>query len=237
LLKFRNIVAAFSQKSALIIGLIFVSAGAYAQQPIDISRELDRLPAFKLLMDKHPEIRPQLTADIALVAKGGAEGAAAQLRLNALIQNYFGKYAAQASNESVIGFVDQLVAILDDVKVKSPGVCREFIGGQGGMAANGINPATINKILDAMAKVIETGIITPQPKPTLEWAQPRLMKAMQVIFDKKDPNFTADFFNPNTPPYQICHSVALIYRTIKETLPQEEVGPVFRAMFGSLSNM
>lgn len=237
MLKFRNIVAAFSQKTALIIGLIFVSAGAYAQQPIDISRELDRLPAFKLLMDKHPEIRPQLTADIALVAKGGAEGAAAQLRLNALIQNYFGKYAAQASNESVIGFVDQLVAILDDVKVKSPGVCREFIGGQGGMAANGINPATINKILDAMAKVIETGIITPQPKPTLEWAQPRLMKAMQVIFDKKDPNFTADFFNPNTAPYQICHSVALIYRTIKETLPQEEVGPVFRAMFGSLSNM
>lgn|GEM_PF-5535200 len=235
--KFTNIVAAFSQKTALIIGLIFVSAAAYAQQPIDISRELDKLPAFKLLIDKHPEIRAQLTADIGLVAKGGAEGAAAQLRLNALIQNYFGRYAAQASNESVIGFVDQLVAILDDVKVKSPGVCREFIGGQGGMAANSIDPATTNKMLDAMAKVIETGIRTPQTKPTLEWAQPRLMKAMQVIFDKKDPNFTADFFNPNTAPYQICHSVALIYRTIKETLPQEEVGPVFRAMFGSLSNM
>lgn len=232
--KFTKVVAAFSQKTALIIGLVFVSAGAYAQQPIDISRELDKLPAFKLLVDKHPEIRPQLTADISLVVKGGPEGAAAQLRLNALIQDYFGRYAAQASNESVIGFVDQVVAILDDIKIKNPGVCREFIGG---MAANSLDLATTNKMLDAMAKVIETGIRTPQTKPTLEWAQPRLMKAMQVIFDKKDPNFTADFFNPNTPPYQICHSAALIYRTIKETLPPEEAGPVFRAMFGSLSNM
>ena len=59
--KFTKVVAAFSQKTALMIGLVFVSAGAYAQQPIDISRELDKLPAFKLLVDKHPEIRPQLT--------------------------------------------------------------------------------------------------------------------------------------------------------------------------------
>lgn len=235
MLKFIKNAAGFSRKIALIAGLVFISAGAYAQQPSDISNELDKLPAFKLLMDKNPEIRPQLTADISLVAKGGAEGAAAQLRLNALIQNYFGKYAAQASNESVIAFVDQLVALLDDVKVKNPSICKEFIGGQGGMAAKSLDAATTNKMLDAMAKVIETGITTPQPKPTLEWAQPRLMQAMQTILAKKDPNFTADFFNPNTSPYQVCHSVSLIYRTIEETLPKEDVGPVFRAMFGALS--
>ncbi len=76
-------------------------------------------------------------------------------------------------------------------------------------------------------------IIDNSNKFDVIWAK----SVFTLIFDKKDPNFTADFFNPNTPPYQICHSVALIYRTIKEALPQEEVGPVFRAMFGSLSNM
>ncbi|HMS44625.1 MAG TPA: hypothetical protein PKC68_02385 [Alphaproteobacteria bacterium] len=232
---FKTITQSLAPVFKIIFALVVVlGVSAQAQQQADIARELDKLPVFKLLVEKHPEIRDQIVKDVTLVAQGGAEGSAAQLRLNALIQSYFGRYAAKSSDASIINFINQFLAMLDHVKVKNPAACRDLATGQGASAAQSFEPALTMKLMDSMAQVIQSAITTPQSAPDIEWAQPRLIKVMQELFAKNDPNFTVDFFSTETPPANICYSIGLIYRTIQEALPKEEVGKVLRAMLGSM---
>lgn len=195
-----------------------------------VEAEINRFPVVKLLLEQHPELREQFVQDAVTINNHGSDYNAAILRQGQLIQTYFEQYITQASDESIISFVEQRSLIIEEIRKNSPESCPDFINGRLPKIGNIVSISSIKKMLDIMGRIVETAIKNPQPKTDPEWAEARLQQAWDAIDAKNDPNFTFDFANPNIKPEDICYSVAILYKTIQETLLANEVGAVFRYM-------
>lgn len=213
---------------AIIFAVFFSYSYFSASKKSNLEAEIAQFPGMKLLLEQHPEIREQFIQDAIIINNGGPDAAAAQSRFAALIKPYLRQYIGQASDESLIEFVDQFLVALDEVRGKSPQFCSMGINDQANGIAIVLSPSTAKGLTNAMSKVIETAIANPQPQPNDEWAAQRLQQVMEVIYAKNDPNFTTDFTNPTIKPENICYSAIIIYKTMKETLSAAEFGSVLR---------
>lgn len=190
--------------------------------------EIDKFPVVKLLLGQHPEIREQFVQDLRIIKNKGPDLEAAETRINQLMQTYVDQYVAQASDESVIEFANQFLLIVDEIKAQHLKSCPALINRQGNRAIRIVRMFNRKIMVDTMGKVIETSIKNPQPKPDPVWARERLRYVMDTIYATNDPNFTLNFSDPTMPPDKVCYSITLIFKTIQETLPAAEVGPVLR---------
>ena len=204
---------------------------------IGTSRFLDTLAA------RHPEIREKFAAMMADAVRQGATAEEISARAvefgRDLAGPYFGKYAPQASDASLIRYVTVMVAALDDLASRDPQGCFGLLfgqGTQGGSAASGVSPEQKQEMSEAMAEVVESAIASPAPAPEPARADALIRKVTGRMAERHGEAILAhlgSLANPADPGIDRAGACLATREMYRETLalPSGDAGALLRFLF------
>jgi hypothetical protein len=195
------------------------------------------------LAGRHPEIRERFAAMMADAVRRGATPAEISARAlefgRDLAGPYFGRYAPQASDASLLRYVTVMVAALDDLGARDPEGCFGLLfgrGTQGSAAAAAISPAHKEEMADAMADVVRSAIDAPLP-PTEPVRADALIAAVTGSMARHHGQeilvHLGSLANPSDPGIDragACLATREMYREAL-ALPSADAGALLRYLF------
>lgn len=148
------LVVFFGLMAVFRLTLVPVLQDRVAQRGSDIIAEM---PLYRVMLERHPELRPQLETMVKKITDDPSTRLAAQAELTQALMPYFQTYLGQTSDDAINGFVDLYGALLHRLSTENPQVCLAMLRGEAVRMEDHIAKDQQTHFLEVVEKVVVDG--------------------------------------------------------------------------------
>ncbi len=216
--------------AAIIIGAPLLKTLYKERQAQVFEQGIMGLPAFKVVVDHDPAVKETLLKFEEMIRREQiTEDQATDALIHEIVQAYF-SYVAITSDRAITEYTFAYLGALETLDQKSPQLCADFVNNKGrGGTAHYLHREEKNRLLAAMAQVVEDAIKTPQSGGSLSEVTQRLDPILKRIGITGGQ--VALFRIMQDPdPEKVCSTVEALYRAVLP-LPSHEASLLLRAIF------
>jgi hypothetical protein len=208
--------------------------------PRRADREISGNRLLSLLVKTRPELHDRLRQAMIVAEKNKSDshGSSYVNPGAAIIAEVFPGYVPICSDEAIIRYGKEMVAVLEKLEADPSEICYDWLNPQGRvvpltgvLGKDGLNP-----LMDAMTGVLESALTAPQAPPDATEAESLRAHTMERLTTDASLG-PVELRAPETPGFdkkRWCHTVSNIYRIILG-LPERESSVVLRHIFGKAS--
>lgn len=179
-----------------------------------------QMPLYRVLLEKHPEIKPQLDAAVALVARDPTQRDAVQSMIVQAVLPYFQRYVGQTSDAALDEFLTFYMGMLEKLRDSDPQTCLALLRGQG----SGYDRYVAKDQQMPMMLMIERVVVDAIERPAGKMDQAAFEAATNKVIEKLSSSMTienpdaVDPTNPRAEPKAACAFTVAVIRTAQSEL-------------------
>jgi hypothetical protein len=211
----------------------FVLPSVYGWQ---VDRQIRHIALYSEIAESDPQTYEKLKEVVSEGASNGESAGAIESKILPIAMATLPRYVPKASDQSVITFISLTTSELKELNGTDSDACYQFLFPQkfpsAGVAAQDVDDTTKNRLLQAMADVVQSATHDPQPLPDRYESEALLKPISNELAQKYG---TDIFLLQNTPKDQaergkLCSLVSDLYERVLK-LPPRQSSEVLRDMF------
>lgn len=208
--------------------------------PRRMEQEISNDRLLSLLVRARPEIHDRLVEEMVVAEKNRADarGGAYVNPGSAILLEVFQDYLPICSDEAVIRYAKETVAVLEKLEADPSDICYDWLKPHGVHVpiSNVIGNDGMDPLMGAMTGVVESALTTPQAPPDAGEAESLRARAMERLTTDASLG-PLELRAPETPGFdkkKWCHTAESVFKLILD-LPERESSMVLRHILGKAS--